>query len=101
MLVEHVENVLADFREFALNLLPVALDHLDLNLIALRLLLLFDRRNDPPRCTTRTNDILIRNGKEVTLLNGELLVRRGHALHVLDHLCIRVVSHECHSRVEE
>lgn len=48
MLVKNVEDVLADLGEFALNLLPVTLDHRDLGLIALRLLLLFDGGDNSP-----------------------------------------------------
>jgi hypothetical protein len=43
MLVEDIEDILADFGKFTLNLLPVALDHLNLSLVAFRLLLLLNR----------------------------------------------------------
>lgn len=86
VLVENIQDVLADLGQFALNLLPVTLDHLDLDLIALRLLLLLDGGNDTPRRTAGTDDILVRDGEEITLLDSELLVRRSNALHVLNHL---------------
>lgn len=43
VLVEDFEDILADLGELALDLLPVALDHCHLGLIALGLLLLLDR----------------------------------------------------------
>lgn len=88
VLVKDVEDILANLGELALNLLPVALDHGDLGLIALRLLLLLDGRDDSPRRTAGTNDVLVGNGEQVTLFNGELLVRGSNTLHVLDHLYI-------------
>ena len=48
VLVENVKDVLADLRELALDLLPVALDHGDLGLVALGLLLLLDGGDDAP-----------------------------------------------------
>lgn len=48
VLVQNVEDILADLGELALDLLPVALDHGDLSLIALRLLLLLDGGDDAP-----------------------------------------------------
>jgi len=88
VLVKDVEDVLADLGQLALNLLPVALDHRDLDLIALRLLLLLDRGHNPPGSTASTNDVLVGDREEVTLLDGELLVRGSNTLHVLDHLLI-------------
>ena len=94
MLVEDVQDVLADLGELALNLLPVALDHLDLSLIALRLLLLLNRRDDAPRRMAGTDDVLVGNGEQVALLNGELLVGRSNTLHVLDHLWKTRIRHK-------
>ena len=86
MLVEDVEDILANLCKFTLNLLPVTLDHGDLGLIALRLLLLLDGGDDSPGRAARADDVLVRDRQEVALLNGELLVGRRDALHVLDHL---------------
>ena len=74
VLVENVEDILADLGKLTLDLLPVALDHLDLDLVALRLLLLLDGGDDSPGRTARTNDVLIRHRQEIALLDGELLV---------------------------
>lgn len=87
MLVEDVEDVLADLAELLFNLRPVLLDHLDLGLVALRLLLLLDGGDDTPRGSTGTDDVLVGDGQEIALLDGEFLVGGCDALHVVDHLC--------------
>lgn len=74
MLVENVEDVLADLGKLTLDLFSVALDHGDLGLIALGLLLLLNGGDDSPRCTASTDDVLVRHREEVALLNGEFLV---------------------------
>lgn len=43
MLVKDIEDILAYLGKFALNLLPVALDHLNLGFVTLGLLLLLNR----------------------------------------------------------
>ena len=86
MLVQNLQDILADLGELGLNLLPVLLDQTDLSLVALRFLLLLNRGDNSPRRTAGTDDVLVGNGKEVSLLDRELLVRRGNGLHVLDHL---------------
>lgn len=85
--VQALQDVLADLGEFGLDLLTVLLDKSDLSLIALGLFLLLDRGDDSPGRATGTNDVLVGNGQQISLLNGELLVCRGNGLHVLDHLC--------------
>ena len=85
VLVQNLKNVLANVCKLCLDLCAVFLDQLHLAVIALRLLLLLNRRDDSPGRTPRTNDILICDGKEIALFYGELLVRGGNGLHVLDH----------------
>lgn len=87
VLVKDVKDVLTDLSELSLDLLAVLLDHVDLGLVALRLLLLFDGGDNAPRSTASTDNVLVGDGKQVPLLNGELLVGRRDALHVLNHLC--------------
>lgn len=74
MLVEDIEDILADLGELALNLLSVALDHLNLGLVSFRLLLLLDGGDDAPRCTASTDDVLVGDREQVALLNGEFLI---------------------------
>jgi len=90
VLVKNGKDVLADLGELGLNLLAVLLDESDLLLVALGLLLLLDGGDDSPGCTASTDDVLVGDGKEVSLLNRELLVGRSNVLHVLDHLCTEV-----------
>jgi|TARA_R110002003_G_scaffold279_22_gene18181 hypothetical protein len=87
MPVQALQDVFADLGQLGLNLLAVLLDEADLGLVALGLLLLLDRGDDSPRCTAGTDYILIRDGEEVSLFNGELLVCGSNGLHVLDHFC--------------
>jgi hypothetical protein len=89
VLVQDGEDVLTDLGELGLDLLPVSLDHRNLGLVALGLLLLLDGGDDSPRSTSSTDDVLVSDGKEVSLLDGELLVGGGNRLHILDHLCDR------------
>jgi hypothetical protein len=85
--VKALKDVLADLGKLGLDLLAVLLDKSDLGLVALGLLLLLDRGDDSPRGTAGTDDVLVGNRQEISLLDGELLVCRGDGLHVLDHLC--------------
>lgn len=83
--VQNLEDILANLGKLRLNLLSVVSDHLDLSFVALGLLLLLNGRDDPPRCSARTNHILVGDRKEIALLDGELLVGRRDMLHVFDH----------------
>jgi hypothetical protein len=86
VLVEDLEDVLTDLGELGLDLFPVRLDHGDLSLVAFALLLLLDGGDDSPRCSSSTNDVLVGDGKKVSLLDSEFLVRGSDGLHVFDHL---------------
>ena len=41
---------------------------------------------------TRINDVLIRDGEEITLLDSEFVIGRSDTLHVLDNLYVGQVS---------
>ena len=71
-LVEDVEDILADLLELGLDLLAVVADGANVLLRALGLLLLLDRGDDAPRGTSCSDDVLVGDGKEVALVNGEL-----------------------------
>jgi hypothetical protein len=92
VLVENGKNVLADLGKLGLNLLAVLLDEGDLLLVALGLLLLLNGGDDSPGCTASTDDVLVGDRKEVSLLDRELLVGGSDVLHVLDHLWRRAKS---------
>lgn len=89
VLVEDLEDVVADLGKLGLDLLSVLLDQGDLGRVALGLLLLLDGSDYSPGRTAGTNDVLVGDGEEVSLLDGEIAVLRGDNLHVLDHLCGR------------
>jgi len=71
-LVEDVEDILADLLELGLDLLAVVADGANVLLRALGLLLLLDRGDDAPRGTSCADDVLVGDGQEVALVNGEL-----------------------------
>lgn len=94
VVVQDLQDVVADLGQLSLDLLAVLLDQGNLALVALGLLLLLDRGNNAPRGTAGTNDVLVGDGQEIPLLNGELNIGRGNDLHVLDHLCGRMLIFE-------
>ena len=71
-LVEDVQDILADLLELGLDLLAVVADGANVLLGALGLLLLLNRGDYAPRRTAGTDDVLVGDGKEVALVNGEL-----------------------------
>lgn len=87
MLVQNLEDVIADLGKLGLDPLAVFLDEGDLGIVAFRLLLLLDRGDDSPGRTAGADDVLVGDRKEIPLLDGELLVGRGNHLHVLHHFC--------------
>lgn len=87
VLVQNLKDVITDLGQLSFDLLAVLLDQSDLALVALGLFLLLDRSDDSPRSTAGTNDVLVGDGQEIPLFNGELDVVRGNDLHVLNHLC--------------
>lgn len=89
VLVKDAEDVLANLGKLSLDLLAVLLNKVDLGGVALGLLLLLDRGDDPPRRTASANNVLVGNRQKVALLDGKIAVLRGNNLHVLDHLCMR------------
>lgn len=74
VLVQNFKDVFADLGQLGLDLLTVLLDQCDLRLIALGLLLLLDRGNDPPRGTAGTDDVLVGDRKQIPLFDGQFLV---------------------------
>ncbi|KAI6754239.1 hypothetical protein HG530_012753 [Fusarium avenaceum] len=86
--VQNIEDILADLLELGLNLVAVVLDGRDMLVGSLRFLLLLDRGDDAPRGTSGTDNVLVGNAEEVTLVNGELSTQLSHLLHVGDHLIV-------------
>ena len=70
--VENVEDILANSLELGLDLVAVVANSSDVLVGALGLLLLLNRGDDAPRGTSCSDDVLVGDGKEVALVNGEL-----------------------------
>lgn len=85
VLVEDLKDIIADLGQLGFDLLAVFLDEADLGLIPLGLLLLLNGGDDSPGRTSGTDDVLVGDGQEIPLLDGEFDVGRGNDLHVLDH----------------
>lgn len=75
--VKDVEDILADLLELGLDLLTVVADDGNVLVGTLLLFFLLDRGDDAPRGTSGTDDILVGDGKEVTLVNGEFTTDLG------------------------
>ncbi|GER26171.1 ribonuclease HII [Striga asiatica] len=88
--VEELENAVADGGQLGLDLRSVAFDGGDVGLVASALLLLLDGGDYPPGGTAGADDVLVGDGEEVALLDGELVAVDGtdDLLHELDHLLV-------------
>lgn len=88
VVVEYVEDVLADALELLLDLDAVVADGADVLLGALGLLLLLDGGDDAPRGPAGADDVLVGDAEEVALVDGQLEAHLGHLLHEGDHLIV-------------
>ena len=92
--VEEREDAVADAGELGLDLGAVGADGGGVGLVPAALLLLLDGGDDPPRGPAGADDVLVGDGQQVALLDGELLPAAGaarrarHALHELHHLLV-------------
>jgi hypothetical protein len=86
--IKNVQDVITDGRQLLLDLAAVVLDAADVVLVTLVLLLLLDRGDNAPRGTTGTNNVLVGDREQVTLLNSELDLEVGDLLHGLNHLVV-------------
>jgi hypothetical protein len=94
-LIEDVQDILANLLKLGLDLLAVVADGANVLLRALGLLLLLDRGDDAPRGTSCADNVLVGDGQEVALVNGELTadlrgVRSFHS--ALQRHCGRVLA---------
>lgn len=85
---QDVEDILADLLKFQLDLRPVLLDGADVLVGPLGLLLLLDGGDDAPGGTAGTDDVLVGDAEQVTLVNSELAAELGNLLHIEDHLIV-------------
>nr|GMC94982.1 Os04g0462550 [Ipomoea batatas] len=68
--LEKVQYAIAYLAELCLNSTPIFLNSFNKVLITTALLLLLNRRYDPPRSPPRTNHILVRHRKKVPFLHS-------------------------------
>lgn len=87
-LVQNIENILADLLQLCFDLGTVFLNGRDVLVGTLGFFLLLNGRDDAPRGTAGANDVLVGNGEEVTLVDGQLTAELGNLLHVGDHLIV-------------
>lgn len=101
--VKDVENILADLLELGLDLLAVVTDDGNVLVGTLLLLLLLDRGDDAPRGTSGTDNVLVGDGEEVTLVDGKfttdlILVVSGWESRRLDRVGITLAT-SCYSEL--
>jgi hypothetical protein len=71
-LVENIEDILADLLELSLDLLAVIADGCDVLIGTLGLLLLLDGGDDAPGSTSSTDNVLVCDRQEISLINTQL-----------------------------
>jgi len=86
--VQDIKDVLANLLKLGLDLVAVVADGGNVLVGTLSLLLLLDGGDDSPGCTSGADNILVGNGQQVALINGELTTQLGNLLHVGDHLIV-------------
>jgi hypothetical protein len=82
LVLNNFQDVGTYIFELSLNLSLVRLNQGQLVGIAL----LLDGGDNSPTGASRSDHVLIRNGQQIPLLDGELLRLLGNGLHVVDHL---------------
>jgi len=88
MIIKDSQNISADIAEFFFNLSTILADEFDVGFVVLALLFLFNRGDDSPGSTTRTNNVFVGNGEEVSFFNCQFDVQLGNSLHRGNHLFI-------------
>ena len=71
ILVQDIEDILANTFELVLDLLTVVADGSYMLIGSLGLLLLLNRRDDAPGGTARSDNVLVGNRHEITLIQGK------------------------------
>ena len=71
-IVKDVKHILADLLEFGLDLLAIVADGGDMLVRALGFLLLLNGRDNSPGGTSGSDDVLVGNREEISLIDGQL-----------------------------
>lgn len=73
--VKDIKDVTTNLLQLRLDLLTVFADLSDMFVGALGLLLLLDTRDNSPRCTSGTDDVLVGNGQKIALVDGKFTAK--------------------------
>mmetsp|Transcript_58860 Transcript_58860/g.127770 ORF Transcript_58860/g.127770 Transcript_58860/m.127770 type:complete len:252 (-) Transcript_58860:13-768(-) len=82
LVLDNLKNIRADIYKLVFDLRLVVTDEAE----ALDLSFLLDGGDYSPRRTAGADNVLVGNGKKVSLLDGKLLRLLGNSLHVINHL---------------
>lgn len=74
-LVKHIKDIATNLLQLCLDLLTVFTDLSNMLVGALGLLLLLDARDNSPRCTSGTDNILVSDGQEIALVDGKFTAK--------------------------
>ncbi|CAL5375124.1 unnamed protein product [Camellia sinensis] len=89
MLINHSHNITTNLNELRLYHMPVFLDPFGIHFVSIRLFLLLNRRQDPPRRPPRTHHFLIPHRKQVPLLNSQFYIHIRNLLHRMHQICMK------------
>lgn len=74
-LIKDIKNITTNLLQLRLDLLTIFTDFSNVLVGALGLLLLLDARDDSPRCTSSTDDVLVSNRQEIALIDGKFTAK--------------------------
>lgn len=74
-LVKNIKDITTNLLQLCLDLLTVFADLSDMFVGALGLLFLLDARDNSPRCTSGTDNVLVSNGQEIALVDGKFTAK--------------------------
>lgn len=74
-LIKDIKDITTNLLQFRLDLLAVFTDLSNVLVGALGLLFLLDARDNSPRCTSGTNNILVGNRQEIALVDGKFTAK--------------------------
>lgn len=74
-LIKDIKDITTNLLQLGLDLLTIFTDLSNVLFGALGLLLLLDARDDSPRCTPSTDDVLVSNRQEIALVDGKFTAK--------------------------
>lgn len=107
--IQDIKYILADLLKFILNLVTILTDSLNMLVGALGFFLLLNGRNDTPRCTSGTNDVLVGNREEIALIDAKFSTKlntihsqtlkpiyQSDRVRLQRHQAVRFITHLCY-----